>query len=122
MLASEPPFYDDDPMKTYSKIMHGQLSFPMHFTKYSVHLVKRLLEPKATKRLGVIKGKRLRDHPWFKDFNWQSFLDMKMKAPIVKPVKNAHDISNFEEYPPEDDVVKENYVADPKNPNWDAEF
>ena len=25
MLASYPPFYDEDPMKTYAKIMHGQV-------------------------------------------------------------------------------------------------
>jgi len=121
MLASEPPFYDDEQMKIYSKIMHGQLSFPMHFSKNSVDLVKRLLNPKPTRRLGVVRTRKIRDHPWFKDFNWQSFLKMEMKPPIVKPVKNPYDISNFEEYPEEEKNV-EKYVPDPKNPKWDEEF
>jgi serine/threonine protein kinase len=33
MLASYPPFFDEDPMKTYAKIMHGTISFPSHFSK-----------------------------------------------------------------------------------------
>eukprot|EP00462_Mataza_sp_D1_P016699 CAMPEP_0175156706 /NCGR_PEP_ID=MMETSP0087-20121206/21765_1 /TAXON_ID=136419 /ORGANISM="Unknown Unknown, Strain D1" /LENGTH=787 /DNA_ID=CAMNT_0016444173 /DNA_START=31 /DNA_END=2394 /DNA_ORIENTATION=+ len=122
MLASEPPFYDDDQLKTYNKIMHGQLSFPMHFTKNSVDLIKRLLHPKATKRLGVCKGgKKIREHPWFKDFPWQQFYAKQIKAPIIKPVANAHDLSNFEEYP-EEDQQAQRYEPDPKNPNWDADF
>ena len=66
MLASYPPFYDDDPMKTYAKIMHGQLSFPMHFSKPAVDLIRRLLHHKATKRIGVLKGgaKLIIDHAW----------------------------------------------------------
>lgn len=122
MLASEPPFYDEDAMRTYHKIMHGQLTFPMHFTKMSVDIIRRLLKPKVTKRLGIIRGKRIKDHPWFKDFQWQSFLEMKMKAPIIKPVKNTYDISNFEEYPPEQNLPQPDFVPDPKNPDWDAEF
>eukprot|EP00463_Aulacantha_scolymantha_P001639 TRINITY_DN2264_c0_g1_i1.p1 TRINITY_DN2264_c0_g1~~TRINITY_DN2264_c0_g1_i1.p1 ORF type:complete len:80 (-),score=7.83 TRINITY_DN2264_c0_g1_i1:279-518(-) len=56
MLASYPPFYDEDPMKTYAKIMHGSITFPSHFSKDAVSLVKKLLHHKHTKRLGVVKG------------------------------------------------------------------
>ncbi len=56
MLASYPPFYDEDPMKTYAKIMHGAVAYPSHFSKEAVSLIKKLLQHKATKRLGVVKG------------------------------------------------------------------
>jgi len=123
MLASYPPFYDEDPMKTYAKIMHGQVAFPMHFSKQAVDLIKRLLHPKPTKRLGVLKGgaKLIKQHPWFKGFDWEQFEKQTMKAPIILPVKGKEDLSNFEEYPDEDQQWEE-YVADPKNPDWDADF
>jgi len=123
MLASYPPFYDEDPMKTYAKIMHGQVAFPMHFSKQAVDLIKRLLHPKPTKRLGVLKGgaKLIKQHPWFKGFDWEAFEKQSMKAPIILPVKGKEDLSNFEEYPDEDQQWEE-YVPDPKNPDWDSDF
>merc|ERR1719359_2157704 len=55
MLASYPPFFDEDPMKTYAKIMHGNISFPRHFSKEAVSLIKKFLHPKSTKRIGIIR-------------------------------------------------------------------
>jgi serine/threonine protein kinase len=43
MLASYPPFYDEDPMKTYAKIMHGKIKYPSHFSKEAVSIVKKLV-------------------------------------------------------------------------------
>jgi hypothetical protein len=59
-------------MKTYAKIMHGQIAFPMHFSKQAVDLIRRLLHAKPTKRLGVLKGgaRLVKDHLWFKGFDW----------------------------------------------------
>jgi len=123
MLASYPPFYDEDPMKTYAKIMQGQITFPMHFSKAAVDLIRRLLHSKATKRLGVLKGgaKLIKEHVWFKGFDWDAFEARKIPAPIIMPVKNNEDLSNFEEYPDEDAAIEE-YSGDPKNPDWDKDF
>jgi len=123
MLASYPPFYDEDPMKTYAKIMHGQIAFPTHFSKNAVDLIRRLLHSKATKRLGVLKGgaRLVKEHPWFKGFDWDAFEQQRMAAPIVLPVKNNTDLSNFEEYPDED-MAFEDYVPPANNPDWDKDF
>jgi serine/threonine protein kinase len=56
MIAGYPPFYDEDPMKTYGRIMSGQFSFPMHFSKQAMDLIRKLLNPKAGKRYGVLAG------------------------------------------------------------------
>jgi len=123
MLASYPPFYDEDPMKTYAKIMHGQLAFPMHFTKQAVDLIRKLLHQKPSRRLGVGKGgaKLIKKHNWFNRFDWDSFLKRKIKAPIIQPVKDNFDLTNFDEYPEEDEQFPP-YKGDPNNPNWDKEF
>ena len=49
-------------MRTYAKIMRGELHFPSHFSRASIDLIRRLLHPKPTKRLGVVVGRR-QAHP-----------------------------------------------------------
>jgi len=123
MLASYPPFYDEDPMKTYAKIMHGHVSFPMHFSKAAIDLIKSLLHPKPTKRLGVIKGGAalIKAHPWFKGFDWEAFIKKKLPAPIRNPIKDPEDLSNFEKYQDEESQYEE-YTADPKAPDCFIDF
>jgi hypothetical protein len=53
MLASYPPFTDEDPMRVYAKILDSNVkfpnhvSFPLHFSKQAQDIVKRLLHPKV---------------------------------------------------------------------------
>ena len=123
MLASYPPFYDEDPMRTYAKIMRGELHFPSHFTRAAIDLIRRLLHPKATKRLGAVVGGAgaVREHAWFSGFDWAAFERLEVRAPILMKVKNMEDLSNFEKYPATDDRP-ESYVGDSKHPDWDKEF
>ena len=50
MMAGYPPFYDEDPMGTYQKILHGKLEFASHFSRGARDLVKKLLQADLTKR------------------------------------------------------------------------
>ena len=95
MLASYPPFYDEDPMRTYAKIMRGDLHFPSHFTRPAIDLIRRLLHPKPTKRLGAVAGGAgaVREHPFFAGFDWASFERMEHKPPIMMKVRNMEDLS-----------------------------
>jgi len=79
MLASYPPFFDEDPMKTYEKILHGKVTFPMHFSKDAISIITKLLQHKATRRLGVMKGgaKLIKKHPWFKNFDFDALVAKK---------------------------------------------
>jgi cGMP-dependent protein kinase len=53
MVASYPPFYDNDQIATYNKILAGKLAFPSHFSLEVRELLAGLLERRATRRLGV---------------------------------------------------------------------
>jgi len=121
MLASYPPFYDEDPMKTYAKIMHGTVNCPSHFSKDAANLVKKLLQHKPTKRLGVVAGgaQLIKDHPWFQGFNWDDLLNRKMKPSIVPKVKSGSDMSNFDDY---SDMRLEAAPYNDDGSAWDAEF
>jgi len=97
MLASFPPFFDDEPIETYRKIIRGRVKFPRYFTPEARDLIRGLLRNKPTKRLGILKGgaDNIRKHGWFYQFSWEQLHKGNLKAPIVNKVKNNRDLSNF---------------------------
>lgn len=109
-------------MKTYAKIMQGTINFPAHFSNEAVSLVKKLLQHKASKRLGIIQGgaTAIKEHPWFNGFDWDSLYQQKMQPPIVPQINNSFDLSNFDAYTEADIPAVEPYIDD--GSNWDAEF
>eukprot|EP00467_Chlorarachnion_reptans_P011580 CAMPEP_0114535982 /NCGR_PEP_ID=MMETSP0109-20121206/28741_1 /TAXON_ID=29199 /ORGANISM="Chlorarachnion reptans, Strain CCCM449" /LENGTH=767 /DNA_ID=CAMNT_0001719653 /DNA_START=152 /DNA_END=2455 /DNA_ORIENTATION=- len=115
MLVSYPPFYDQDPMKVYAKIMLAKLKFPKGFNKNAEALIRELLRPKPSSRLGVVAGgaTKVKNHPWFKEFSFQDLLDRKIKAPIVQNVDQNNPLLNFEEY--DDFSETEQYKGDNKD-------
>eukprot|EP00488_Nonionellina_sp_1-RS-2012_P001554 TRINITY_DN24_c0_g1_i4.p1 TRINITY_DN24_c0_g1~~TRINITY_DN24_c0_g1_i4.p1 ORF type:complete len:704 (-),score=261.99 TRINITY_DN24_c0_g1_i4:168-1988(-) len=121
MLASFPPFFDDEPMMTYRKIIQGKFKFPRYLSAQSKDLISKFLKPKATKRLGVIKGGAalIRQHPWFKDFNWSALKQQTLKPPIKNKVKSHKDLSNFDHFQEKNEDVS--YKGDP-DLGWDADF
>jgi len=122
MLASYPPFYDEhDQMKTYQKIVNNPVQCPHYFSKTAADLVGKLLHKNASKRLGVVKGgvDNIKNHKFFKGFDWQGLEARRLTAPILPIVKNSGDLSNF---PPDDDDdgYDKPYVDD--GSGWDDDF
>ena len=122
MISSYPPFYDDDPMQTYTRIMNGNIDYPRHFSKNVIDLIKKLLQPKPTKRLGIIKGgvDNIKQHLWFKKttkFNWDLFINQKLSAPYKPLINGPKDLSNFQEY--SDDSIDFNLGGNNKNGGGD---
>lgn len=109
MLASFPPFYDDEALQTYRKIVKGRVKFPRFFSPQARDIIKAFLKNKPTKRLGITKQGNIdliRDHEWFTKFDWAGLRAFRLKAPISPRVRGPDDISNFDEIPPEDDDLK----------------
>ena len=100
MLAGYPPFYDDDPMGTYQRILHGKLEFPSHFSRASRDLVKKLLQSDLSKRYGNLKGgaKDIKAHPWYQNMDFTALVNKRVSAPIKPIVKGEDDTSNFDDY------------------------
>merc|ERR1712048_322664 len=99
LLSSFPPFFDDEPMGTYRKIIQGKYKFPKYFTSEARDLIARLLRTKPTKRLAVMKGgaDNIRNHSWYKGFPWEALRSGEMEAPWKPEVKSIDDISNFDQ-------------------------
>ena len=101
MLVGIVPFSDDDPMKTYQKIIKVKISFPKDIDKNAKSLIKHLLIGDITKRYGCLKNgvKDILNHRLFNGFDWRNFAFMKMEAPYIPSIKSPTDTSNFESYP-----------------------
>lgn len=126
MLNGLPPFNDDDPLRIYNKIIEGRVVYPMHFSKAVCDLIKGLLAQKPTKRFGVIKGgaTHIKNHKWFDGFDWDRFLRKELPPPLPKPIKDEFDLSNFDDYPDDEDTFGQwdQYAHSATIPNWDADF
>jgi len=105
MLAGYPPFYDEDPLGIYQKILEGKIKFPWHFDRHSKDLIKKLLTADLTKRIGNLKGGAddIKKHKWFAGLDWDQLLKREIPAPIVPAVKSKDDTSNFDKYPDSDE-------------------
>lgn len=131
MLASIPPYYDEDQMKTYRKIVSdAPLDFPAHFSDQAQSILKKLLQKKPSRRLGVVKGgaSLVKRHRWFdglgdanersRSEGWAKLLSKAIPAPSKPHIVSNEDLNNFDEVEEEDDV--EPYVDD--GTNWDRDF
>ena len=105
MTAGCPPFYADDPMEVYEKILSGHVSIPSHFSRGLADLVKKLLRTFQSKRLGRTKGgtAAVMKHKWFSGFDWDALMNKTMNVPIKPKVKSMEDMSNFDSYPSDED-------------------
>jgi len=121
MLASFPPFFDDEPMMTYRKIIQGKFKYPRYLSAQSKDLISKLLKPKSTKRIGVIKGgvDLIRNHAWFADFSWDELRNLTLNPPIKNKVKSPTDLSNFDHFTAKKEDVSYKGDADL---GWDNDF
>jgi len=110
MVVGAPPFYAEDPMEVYEKILGGNPAMPSYFTRNLSDLVKKLLRSQQSKRLGNTRGgtAAVIKHKWFSSFDWVSLESGEMKPPYVPTVSSKDDMSNF-------DIFDEGEVA----PNCD---
>jgi hypothetical protein len=115
MTAGMPPFYADDPMEVYEKILSGHVSIPSHFSKSLSDIVKKLLKTYQSKRLGNTKGGTgaVMKHKWYSGFDWEALLNKKMQVPIKPKVSGNDDASNFDHYSDDDGDVEPETGWDP---------
>lgn len=117
MTAGTPPFYADDPMEVYEKILSGHVFIPSHFSRGLADIVKKLLRTYQSKRLGRTKGgtTAVMKHKFFSGFDWDALMNKTMNVPIQPKVKHTEDMSNFDSYPAENEEVR-------SCPEWTPEF
>uniref|UniRef100_A0A7E4ZST1 cGMP-dependent protein kinase n=1 Tax=Panagrellus redivivus TaxID=6233 RepID=A0A7E4ZST1_PANRE len=121
LMLGRPPFQASDPMKTYTLILKGidALDIPnRRIGKTATALVKKLCRDNPGERLGSGSGgvNDIRKHRWFMGFDWEGLRSRSLKAPIVPKVSNPADVSNFDNYPPDQDIPPDEFSG------WDEGF
>ncbi|KAI7905810.1 kinase-like domain-containing protein [Cokeromyces recurvatus] len=101
MLAGYPPFFDDDHLKLYEKILACKVKWPAYFDPNGKDLLKRLLTPDLTKRYGNLKAGSddIKRHSWFTGVDFNRILARQIRAPYVPQIRGEGDASHFDKYP-----------------------
>lgn len=100
MVVGAPPFYAEDPMEVYEKILSGNPAMPTFFTRNLSDLIKKLLRSQQGKRLGNTRGgtAAVVKHKWFSSFDWASLENGEAKAPHTPTVAGKDDVTNFDKF------------------------
>lgn len=101
MLAGYPPFYDDDHLKLYEKIIQGKIKWPAYFDPHARDLLKRLLTSDLSRRYGNLKGgaQDIKEHGWFGAIDYVKLANRQVRPPFVPKIQGEGDCSNFDKYP-----------------------
>lgn len=100
MVVGAPPFYAEDPMEVYEKILGGNPAMPTFFTRNLSDLIKKLLRSQQGKRLGNTRGgtAAVIKHKWFSSFDWTGLETNEMKAPYKPTISAPDDVTNFDSF------------------------
>ena len=81
MVVGEPPYFNEDMETLFDNIKHGKLRFPSYMTIELKSLISRLLERNLQKRLGVKDIAEIKQHDFFKKFDWKKLESKKLEVP-----------------------------------------
>ena len=111
MVVGAPPFYAEDPMEVYEKILSGNPAMPTFFTRNLSDLIKKLLRSQQGKRLGNTRGgtAAVVKHKWFSSFDWASLENGDAKAPYMPNIAAPDDVSNFDQFDEGDRPVRQHF-------------
>eukprot|EP00944_MAST-04C_sp_MAST-4C-sp1_P015522 g15522.t1 len=106
MITGLPPWYSRDRQKMFACIRGAPLQFPGYVVGELKALIASFLIREPTNRLGG-RGKdvvEIKEHPIFRNVNWNALVRRETKPPWKPPVKSmpttmkcSYDTSNFEQ-------------------------
>ncbi|KAL3092441.1 hypothetical protein niasHS_007650 [Heterodera schachtii] len=87
MVAGYPPFFAEQPIQIYEKIVSGKVKYPPHFSSDLRDLLKNLLQVDLTKRYGNLRGgpTDIKNHKWFSLVDWVAVLQKRVCPPSFVP-------------------------------------
>ncbi|CAF4158234.1 unnamed protein product [Rotaria sp. Silwood2] len=100
MSAGYPPFFADQPIQIYEKIVSGRVRFPNHFSVELKDLLKNLLQVDLTRRYGNLKSgvRDIKEHRWYKDVDFIAIFQKAVPAPFI-PRTDKENYEMYDEQP-----------------------
>jgi len=101
MLSGYPPFYDDNPLGIYKRIIEGYYEIPQFIKPRGRDLIKRLLTADKAIRLGCSEkgAEEVKEHKWFIGVDWNMVYNKEIPTPWKPDVKSNFDTHYFDKYP-----------------------
>jgi protein kinase X len=89
MLIGIDPFNDEDPMIVYQNIVRGKMKFPRNMDPDAKSFIKHLLVGDTSMRIGCLKNgiRDIYEHKFFKNFDWDLLIEMKMQPYYIPKIK-----------------------------------
>ena len=99
LLVGGYPFTGDNDEELYSSIVKDEIEYPSSLSVESILFMKFLLEREPLLRLGSGEedAEEVKAEEFFNQFNFDALLAKTIPAPFVPTLKNAEDVSNFDE-------------------------
>ena len=99
MLCGLPPFYVENLERMYELIKSGPLKFPkrISLSDDAKDVIKKLLERDTNKRLGNKGIEEIKNHPFFKDIDFDLIIQKKITAPFIPSINDKTDVKYFDE-------------------------
>lgn len=99
-ISKENPFYDTDPLESYTRIIKSQFKFPKNFSGSAKNLIRKLLVKDPRKRLGCFKTgiEDIKKHVFFSETNWEELAKKKTKPPFIPRLDSIRDTRYFSKY------------------------
>lgn len=124
MLHGEPPFMEDDQMRTFARITAND--YKMRITdRICIDLIQRMLVLNPSKRYGMLanREKDITRHPLCADIDIGKLLAKELIPPFVPNLSNPLDTSNFDDFGTPSSGKKFNKYLDAKyDETWEREF
>merc|ERR1712000_128204 len=97
-LVGIPPFNDETPEKIFEHILDRDIPWPYvpeEMSEEARDLIDRLCCSDPTLRLGANGVQEIKDHPFFKDINWDTLYLEPRETTFVPRVRDPYDTGYF---------------------------
>ncbi|XP_033105391.1 protein kinase C epsilon type-like isoform X2 [Anneissia japonica] len=100
MMAGQPPFEADTEDDLFDCIMNDDVLYPVWLSREATTILKAFMTKSPAKRLGCISSQgregAIRQHPFFRDIDWEALEQLKVKPPFKPKIKTMRDVNNFD--------------------------
>ncbi|ORX50550.1 kinase-like protein [Hesseltinella vesiculosa] len=103
MLAGITPFWADNHMEMYRRVLEDPLEFPVpdengmpEFDYDTADFLTVLLDRDPLTRLGARGVEDIKAHPYFEAIDWDDVYHQRLQPPYVPPLASEMDFANFD--------------------------
>ncbi|KAL4460947.1 hypothetical protein ABPG74_016419 [Tetrahymena malaccensis] len=88
LLYGENPFQGNDAKQVFNSVQNKRLNKPSGLSQEGWDFIQKLMCKDPSKRLGTTSSDEVKNHPWFKNINWEDVYQKKLKVPLYPWMKD----------------------------------